>query len=199
MPTSSRLPQHPIDPLFTRRWSPRAFTGEAISQAELMHCLEAARWAPSASNSQPWRFVYALRDTPAWAPIFDTLIEFNRDWAHRAGALIVVLSRTRWIAPGYNEQRALPAHSFDAGAAWANLALQATQSGWHAHAMAGFDSARLRSNLNVPEDYAIEAVVAIGKMGDKSVLSEALAQRETPSQRLPLEAIVAEGRFAFEA
>ncbi|MEI6114719.1 MAG: nitroreductase family protein [Burkholderiales bacterium] len=199
MSTSARQPEHPIDPLFTRRWSPRAFTGEAISHPELMQCIEAARWAPSASNSQPWRFIYALRDTPAWTPIFDTLVEFNRDWAHRAGALIVVLSRTRWIAPGYNEQRALPTHSFDAGAAWANLALQATQSGWHAHAMAGFDNERLRAQLRVPEDYVIEAVVAIGKIADKSVLSEALAQRETPSQRLPLKAIVAEGRFAFEA
>ena len=198
MPTSSRHPQHPIDPLFTRRWSPRAFTGETISHAELMQCIEAARWAPSASNSQPWRFIYALRDTPAWAPVFDTLIEFNRDWAHRAAALIVVLSRTHWIAPGYSEQRALPAHSFDAGAAWANLALQATQSGWHAHAMAGFDRELLRANLQVPEGYAIEAVVAIGRMGDKNVLSEALAERETPSQRLPLTAIAAEGRFAFE-
>ena len=110
-----------------------------------------------------------------------------------------MLSRTRWIAPGYSEQRALPTHSFDAGAAWANLALQATQSGWYAHAMAGFDHDLLRANLGVPGDYAIEAVVAIGKIADKSVLSEALAQRETPSQRLPLLDIVAEGKFAFGA
>ena len=199
MSTATRLTQHPIDPLFTRRWSPRAFTGEAISHSNLMQCLEAARWAPSASNSQPWRFIYALRDTAAWEPIFGTLVEFNRDWAHRAGALIVVLSRTRWVAPGYVEQRPLPAHSFDAGAAWANLALQATQAGWHAHAMAGFDRDLLRARLGVPGDYAIEAVVAIGRVGDKSLLPEALAQREIPSQRLPLEELVAEGKFAFGA
>ncbi len=197
MSTATRLTQHPIDPLFTRRWSPRAFTGEAISHSDLMQCLEAARWAPSASNSQPWRFIYALRDTAAWDPIFGTLVEFNRDWAHRAGALIVVLSRTHWVAPGYVEHRPLPSHSFDAGAAWANLALQTTQAGWHAHAMAGFDRDLLRTRLGVPADYAIEAVVAIGRIGDKSLLPEALAQREIPSQRLPLEELVAEGKFAF--
>lgn len=198
MSTENRLPLHPIAPIFTRRWSPRAFTPEAIPRSALMAILEAARWAPSASNSQPWRFIFAERGSPSWAPIFDTLVEFNRDWAHRAAALIVILSRTRWVAPGYTEERPLPSHSFDAGAAWASLALQATHSGWHAHAMAGFDRDRLRTALEVPADYAIEAVVAIGKIGSKEVLPESLAAKEVPSQRLPLEAIVAEGRFVFK-
>jgi nitroreductase len=198
MPTS-RQTQGPIDPLFTRRWSPRAFTGEGIDQAQLLSFLEAARWAPSSFNAQPWRFLYARRDTPAWAPLFETLSESNRGWAQRAAALVLVVSRTRWVPPGKTEAQPIASHSFDAGAAWASLAFQATLSGWHAHAMGGFDRDRARAALGVPDDHAIEAVVAIGRLGDKSVLPEALQARETPSQRLPLSAIAAEGRFSFDA
>ena len=78
MPTAARLPQHPIDPLFTRRWSPRAFTGEAMSHTELMHCLEAARWAPSAYNLQPWRFIYALRGDKGWDDFLAFTLPFNQ-------------------------------------------------------------------------------------------------------------------------
>ena len=99
-----RQSDHPIDPLFTRRWSPRAFTGEHISESTLLSLLEAARWAPSAFNAQPWRFIYGRSDTPSWQPIFDNLVEFNRGWAHRAAALIVVLSQKRYLAPGATER-----------------------------------------------------------------------------------------------
>jgi nitroreductase len=193
-----RDPQLPIDPLFTRRWSPRAFTGEAIDEPTLLSFVEAARWAPSGYNVQPWRFVYARRDTEAWGPIFETLIEFNRGWVQRASALVVVLSKTRWVPPGKTEPQAIGSHSFDAGAAWASLAFQATLSGWHAHAMGGFDRDRLRAVLGVPEDHALEAVVAIGRLGDRSALPESLRGREQPSDRLPLSAIAAHGRFAFD-
>lgn len=195
---ASRQTSHPIDPLFTRRWSPRAFTGEEITEPQLLGLIEAARWAPSAFNAQPWRFLYARRDTPAWAPLFETLGEFNRGWAQRAAALVLVLSRTRWVPPGKTDVQPIGSHSFDAGAAWASLAFQATLSGWHAHAMAGFDRERARAVLGVPDDHAIEAVVAIGRLGDKAVLPQALQDREQPSARLPLSAIAAEGRFSFE-
>ncbi|WP_304303655.1 nitroreductase family protein, partial [Pseudacidovorax intermedius] len=76
--STPRQPAHPIDPLFTERWSPRAFTEEAIPEPALMSLLEAARWAPLAYNVQPWRFIYARRDTAAWQPIFDSLVEFNQ-------------------------------------------------------------------------------------------------------------------------
>ncbi len=197
--STSREPQYPIDPLFTRRWSPRAFTGEAIEPAQLLGLLEAARWAPSAMNAQPWRFIYARRDTPAWAPLLDVLVEGNQVWAKNAAALILVLSRKRWVPPGKSEPQAIGSHSFDAGAAWASLALQTTLAGWHAHAMGGFDRERARSTYAIPDDYATEAVVAIGRLGERSLLPEALQAREQPSPRLPLEAIVAEGRFAFES
>lgn len=193
-----RQSDHPIDPLFTRRWSPRAFTGEHISESTLLSLLEAARWAPSAFNAQPWRFIYGRSDTPSWQPIFDNLVEFNRGWAHRAAALIVVLSQKRYLAPGATESQENSSHSFDAGAAWASLAFQATLSGWHAHGLGGFNRDGLRQALGIPDDYAIEAIIAIGKLGDKAILPEALQGRESPSARRPLAELVADGRFAFE-
>lgn len=194
----SRQSGHPIDPLFTRRWSPRAFTGESIDEGTLLSFLEAARWAPSGYNAQPWRFIYGRRGTPGWQPIFESLSEYNAGWAQRAAALIAILSRTRWVPPGKSEAQPLATHSFDAGAAWASLAFQATLSGWHAHGIGGFDKARLRASLGIPDDYALEAVIAVGRLGDKSVLPEALQAREAPNARLPLAELAADGRFAFE-
>jgi nitroreductase len=193
--TNPRQPDYPIDPLFTRRWSPRAFTGEPIAEPTLLGIIEAARWAPSSFNSQPWRFLYARRDTPAWAPFFDCLGESNRIWAQRASALVLLISRTRWVPPGQTEMQPLRSHSLDAGSAWTSLALQATLSGWHAHGMGGFDRELARASLGVPEDYAVELMIAIGRQGDKSILTEALQAREAPNQRLPLTELVAEGRF----
>jgi nitroreductase len=115
--TQERQAEHTIDPLFTRRWSPRAFTGETIPEATLLSFFEAARWAPSAFNAQPWRFIYGRRETPGWDPIFESLSEYNRGWAQRASALALVLSKTQWVPPGQGEPQAIASHSFDAGAA----------------------------------------------------------------------------------
>lgn len=193
-----RKPEFPVDPMFTCRWSPRAFDGEPMDHTTLMRLFEAARWSPSGFNAQPWRFIYGRRDTPAWAPLHDALNEYNRSWAHRAAVLVAVLSKTRWVPPGKSQWQPLASHAFDAGAAWASLAFQATLLGWHAHAMGGFDHEQLRQALKIPEDFAIEAVLAIGWRTDKSVLPENLQDREVMTQRLPLDAIVAEGRFSFE-
>ena len=195
--TPARKPDHDIHTLFTDRWSPRAYTGEAMPDADLQKMLEAARWAPSAYNLQPWRFVYAHRDTASWQPIFDNLIEFNRGWAQRAAALVVLVSARAAVRPGATEATPNASHSFDTGAAWASLAFQATLLGWSAHGMAGFDGDGLRSALSIPEGYAIEAVIAIGKQGDKGVLPEGLQAREMPSGRLPLAQLASEGKFAF--
>jgi nitroreductase len=193
-----RKSKYPIDPMFTCRWSPRAFNGEPMDQATLMCLFEAARWSPSSFNAQPWRFIYGHRDTPGWRPLFESLNEFNRGWAERAAVLVAVISRTSWVPPGKTQTQPIASHSFDAGAAWASLAFQATLLGWHAHAMGGFDPEQLRQALGVPQDHAIEAVVALGWRTDKDVLPEALQRREVMSQRLPLEQIVAEGRFSFQ-
>jgi len=193
--TSERVPTHPIHAQFTQRWSPRAFTGEALERTTLMRFLEAARWAPSGWNAQPWRFVYGLSGTPAWQTLLDTLAPFNQSWAHRASALVLVLSNRLYKAGPGVEAVDNPTHAFDAGAAWAQLALQAALEGWHTHGIGGFDRARARSSLCVPEHHEVLAMVAIGRRGDAAVLPESLRAREKPSQRLPLDALIGEGRF----
>jgi len=196
---TSRTPEHTVDPQFIQRWSPRAYSHEAITQAELMSLFEAARWAPSTSNTQPWRFVYALAGSSNFEAMSQTLAPTNRAWAQRASALIAVISATVAVAPGSNETKPLPVHAFDTGAAWMSLALQAHLMGWSTHAMGGVDKDALRSVLAVPDTFALHCVVAVGRQGDKTLLDEALQAREAPNARQPLSAMVCEGRFGFTA
>lgn len=195
---SSRATEAPVDPQFTSRWSPRALTGEPMPAEQLQCLFEAARWAPSASNTQPWRFVYGLAGTPGFQAILGCLVPFNQGWAHRASALIAVCSATESVAPGASEPKPSPHHAFDTGAAWMSLALQAEKMGWRTHAMAGVDTGALRAALQIPERFAFHCVVAVGRQADASLLDETLRARETPNQRQPLSALVAEGRFTFE-
>ena len=196
---TSRTPEHAVNPQFIQRWSPRAYSTEAISQTELMSLFEAARWAPSTSNTQPWRFVYALAGSGDFEAMCQTLVPTNRAWAQRASALIAVISATVAVAPGSNETKPLPVHAFDTGAAWMSLALQAHLKGWSTHAMGGVDKDALRRVLAVPEAFALHCVVAVGRQGDKALLDEALQAREAPNARQPLSAMVCEGRFGFTA
>ncbi|AMB85425.1 NADH dehydrogenase [Pseudomonas agarici] len=197
MSANPRVADYPIDAQFTQRWSPRAFTGEAIAQETLLSFFEAARWAPSAYNSQPWRFLYARRDTPNWERFLGLLNEFNRGWAQHASALVIVISKTTFKAPGAAEETPALTHTFDTGSAWGYLALQASKSGWHAHGMAGFDQDLTRQELKIPQGYALHAAVAVGKLGDKATLPDYLQERELPSPREPLSALVAEGDFSL--
>lgn len=194
---SGRQPQYPIDKLFLERWSPRAFTGEAMARDQLLTLLEAGRWAPSSYNAQPWRFIYALPATPAWEALFSTLVAFNQQWAAKASALVLLVS-AKESAPYGGPLQPNPSHSHDSGAAWANVALQAQLSGWAAHGMTGFDKEAARQKFGVPEDYSIEQVFAIGRRSDDvSGLPEQVRGAEAPNQRKPLESLVAEGRFGF--
>ncbi|WJN58412.1 nitroreductase family protein [Pseudomonas sp. SO81] len=195
--STPRQTEYAIHPQFLERWSPRAFTGEAIAEQELFALFEAARWAPSANNAQPWRFVYARNGSPNWARLFDLLGENNRRWAAKAAALVVLISRTHHRRPGASEDSPLLSHSLDSGAAWASLALQAQHSGWSSHAIGGFDRERARSELGVPDGYQVELAIAIGRRGDAAELPEDLRAREQPTQRQPLASLVAEGRFSF--
>jgi nitroreductase len=190
-----RSADHEIEPIFLERWSPRAFSGAAISESELMRLFEAARWAPSSYNSQPWRFVYARRDTAHWPAMLSLLSDMNRSWCKEAAVVMVVASSETMLPPGQDKPIPSWSHSFDAGAAWAYLALQAIKLGWHAHAMVGFDRDRAFAELGFPQGYRIEAAIAIGKLGDKSRLPEPLQARESPNGRSPLSATVFEGSF----
>ncbi|PLP88702.1 nitroreductase family protein [Pseudomonas sp. FFUP_PS_473] len=197
MSANPRVADYAINDQFIQRWSPRAFTAEPISEETLLSFLEAARWAPSAYNSQPWRFLYARRDTPNWERYLGLLNEFNRSWAQHASALVIIASKTTFTAPGASEETPALWHTFDTGSAWGHLALQASLSGWYTHGMAGFDQALTRKELKIPEGYDLHAVVAIGKLGDKASLAEGLQAREVPSPRRPLSELAAEGDFSL--
>ena len=192
----NRTSGHEIDPLFLERWSPRAFTGEPIPEAELMTLFEAARWAASSYNSQPWRFVYARRDTPHWAPVFGLLNEFNQSWAKYAAAVVILASSSTMVPPGKDAPIPSHSHSLDAGAAWTQLALQATRMGWFTHGMVGFDIPRAFAELGFPEGYRVEMAIAIGRKGDKATLPDYLQGREMPSDRKPLSETVFEGKYS---
>ena len=191
--SAHREAAYPIEPLFIDRWSRRAMSGEVLSEVELMTLFEAARWAPSSGNFQPWRFLYARRDTDFWPAFFDLIKPSNQAWAARAGALVLVVSRTHFEGDG----RPCVTHSFDSGAAWQNLALQAWLNNLVAHGIEGFDYERARRVLRVPATYAVEAMVVLGHPGSKTALSESLQNREQPNGRRPLTQTVCEGPFSL--
>ncbi len=186
-----RKPEFPVGELFLRRHSPRAMSGEKISEDELMSLFEAAKWAPSAYDSQPWRFLYAFRETPGWDRFFNLMGDFNKMWTKNAGALIVIVSKNNFE---HNGQPSVT-HSFDAGAAWENLALQGTVSGLVVHGMSGFDYEKAKKDLEVPEGYSVEAMVAVGKPGKKEDLPEDLRKAEIVSERKAVKEIAFEGKF----
>jgi nitroreductase len=186
-----RVPDHPIDRLFVDRWSPRAMSGEAIAEQELLTLFEAARWAPSSGNSQPWRFLYARRETEHWPLFLDLLVERNREWCVKAAVLVVFISRTAHHETG----RPLVTHAYDTGSAWMSVALQGWLKGLVVHGMAGFDYARARATLNVPDEFSVNAMCAIGRPGRIEDLPESHRARETPSQRRPLADSISEGPF----
>ena len=187
--SSVRKSDTKVEKLFLDRWSPRSMSSEKITKAELMTLFEAARWAPSCYNEQPWRFIYALRETPQWKPLFDLMVEFNQNWVKNAAALVLVLSRNTSTHNG----APFATHSFDTGAAWGSFALQGTASGLVVHGMAGFDYDKARTALKIPDHYTVECMVAVGKPDDKSKLPGGLAEKEVPSQRKPLSEIAFEG------
>jgi nitroreductase len=181
-----RKAEYPIDKIFINRWSPRAMTGEPVNKQELMSLFEAARWAPSSYNNQPWRFMYTYKDSDDWQLFFNLLAPGNQKWAKDAGILIVVASHTLFA---FNNKPSRT-HSFDAGAAWENLALQASIMGLAVHGMEGFNYERARSELNIPQEYAVEAMIAVGR--------PAHDQREELTDRMKVDEFAFEGKFRHE-
>jgi nitroreductase len=192
-PLEHRTADYPIEKIFLQRWSPRAMTGEPLTERELMTLFEAARWAPSTYNEQEWRFLYARNGGEHWQKFFDLLVEGNQSWCKKAAVLVVVLSHKVFALNG----KPNPVHTFDAGAAFENLALQGAAMGLVVHGMAGFNRDKARADLNVPDDYDVEAMIALGRPGDPDDLPEQLREREVPTGRKPIAEIAREGDFAF--
>lgn len=186
-----RKSELPINSLILRRWSPRAMSGQAISQKDLMTIFEAARWAPSSYNNQSWRFIYAHRDTAEWKVLFDLLVEFNQTWCKNAAVLIVIISKNTF---DYNNKPSRT-HSFDVGAAWENMCFQATDMNLVMHGMEGFDYEKAKKQLMIPEDFTVEAMCAIGRPGKKEDLPKDLQAREEPSDRKSISEVTFHGKF----
>lgn len=187
----NRKSDYPIHPLILNRWSPRAMTGEELKDSEIMPLFEAARWAPSSYNGQPWRFLYAKKNTPHWGKFFDLLAEGNKQWCINAALLGMVISRKTF------ERNNKPSitHSLDAGAAWENLCLEGTSRGLVVHGMEGFDYKKAKTDLSIPEEYEVLAMFAVGKKGAKSVLTPELQKREVPGDRKRVSEFIFEGPF----
>ncbi len=193
--TNQREPDYPIHEIFLNRWSPRAFTAQPITREELLTMLEAARWAASSYNSQPWRFIYALRDTPSWERFLNLLVPFNQSWAKESSALVFLVSSPTMRSPRSGNEVPSPTHSLDAGTASGYFALQASLMGWYVHGMVGFDANRAFEDLSVPNGHKVEAVYAVGRKADPAGLPEELRARELPSDRRSLEELAFEGGF----
>ena len=175
------------------RWSPRTMSGEELSAAELTRLFEAARWAPSSFNSQPWRFIYADRASKMWEKFKSFLVAFNQKWCEKASALIVVISKNTFDHDGTPSRT----HSLDAGAAWQNLALQGNSMGLVVHGMSGFDYDRVKTELAIPDGYTVEMMIAVGKPGHKRSL-DSLKEIEEVSDRKPVSEIVMKDGFKSE-
>lgn len=163
--------QVPIDPLLAKRWSPRAYEAEkSVTREDLLALLEAARWAPSCFNEQPWRMIVFDRfdNTSEWEAMADCLTERNQLWARSAPILIVVTSVSAFSHNGKHNRW----YQYDSGAASENICLQAASMGLAAHQMGGFDADKVRQNFGVPEDVEVMAVIAVGHPGDINDLHE---------------------------
>jgi nitroreductase len=167
-------------------------TGEPLTDEEFFPLFEAARWAPSSYNCQLWRFIVARRQNrQEFDKFFGLLTPGNQVWAKNAAALVVVASRIRFE---YNDKPSVT-HAFDAGAAWQNLALEATRRELVAHGMEGFDYGRAKTELLIPDDFEVHAMIAIGRRAPAENLPEKYRAMERPTSRRPLKEIVFQGAF----
>jgi len=175
-------------PIFHQRWSPRSFSDREVSHADLAKVFEAARWAASSNNEQPWRFLVGIRNSPTHNKIHSALVGFNQSWAGAAPVLILGVANTKFTTNGNPNGYAF----YDLGAASSYITLQATALGLSAHQMAGYDHDAARKTLEIPEDYVLGSVIALGYQGEPAALpNQQLLERElAPRQRKPLRELV---------
>ncbi len=167
------------------RWSPRAFDEAPVEKDELMAVLEAASYAPSCFNEQPWRFTVA-DDEDKLKRLRGILAPSNQEWANRAPVLILIASKKNFEHNNKNNKW----HEFDAGTAWGFMALEAQRRGLITHAMGGFDKEKAYREFNISDEYDLITVVALGRYGDKSNLSKELQEREQPAARKGIDELI---------
>ena len=194
--TDERSPGHPVDPIFINRWSARSFTGETMPEEDLLTMFEAARWAHSSANRQPWRFSYTLRGEPDFEQYVQFLDDGNQQWAHKAAAIVIVISAKFTTPADGSAPRPIGTHSLDTGCALQSFTLQAAMMGYIAHPMAGIERERIVAGLGIDQErYRIEAAIAIGRLADKQFLPEKYREREKKSGRRPLAETAFKGMF----
>jgi len=189
--------EYPVNDLVRNRWSPRAFSQKAIAAEDLRSLFEAARWAPSSNNEQPWAFIVATRDNDEdFSKALQPLVEFNANWAKKAFVLGYAVSELKFAknnAPNRNAQ-------YDTGAAMALLCVEATARGLVVHQMAGFDPDTAREVFDIPEGWEAIAAFAIGYPGDPASLPEPYRDRESaPRVRKPIRDFVMSGSWGHTA
>jgi nitroreductase len=189
--------EHPVHALIQNRWSPRAFSEKPISKETLRSLFEAARWAPSSNNEQPWAFVVATKDeSEGFARILGTLVEFNQSWAKEAPLIGIAVSSMEYARNKNPNRNAF----YDTGAAMAYLTTEATARELFVHQMAGFDPQKAAEVLQIPKGWEAIAAFALGYAGDPNSLSELMRQRElAPRTRKPMSELVMSGKWGEPA
>jgi nitroreductase len=183
----------PVHDLIRHRWSPRAFSDKPVEPAVLASLFEAARWAPSSSNEQPWAYLVATKDNPEdFAKTLSVLVEFNAAWAKNAPVLALAVSHLKFQSNGNPNRNAF----YDTGAATVLFSIEALARGLYVHQMGGFDPAKAKLVFEIPEDWEAIAALAIGYPGKTDSLSQKLQDREVaPRTRKPLAEFVMSGRW----
>jgi nitroreductase len=188
---------HPVHEFIRNRWSPRAFSDKTLSPETLRSLFEAARWAPSSSNEQPWAFLVATKQDPEnHAKTLRTLVEFNQAWAQHAPVLVIAVSEMEFARNNTPNRNAF----YDTGAAVAHLTMEATARGLFVHQMAGFDPHKASELFSIPRGWEPIAVFAIGFPGDPDSLPDKLRERElAPRSRKPISEFVMSGKWGHSA
>jgi nitroreductase len=186
------ITRHPISEAARKRWSPRAFKDQPVEKEKLIGLLEAARWAASGGNAQPWRFIIGINHDETWETIFHALDPGNQEWNKHVPVLMVAIGAK--ISPF--DGNISPVFQYDAGQAVATLTLEAVHQGLHVHQMGGFSVEMVKEKFEIPDAFLAITVIAVGYIGDPETLSEKLKQRELQVRsRKNLEDIVFSGKF----
>ena len=180
-----------INPVLASRWSPRAFSNKEIDDRALIKMFEAARWAPSSMNDQPWHFIIGRKGEESYQKIFETLVEFNQLWAINAPVLVLCIGSIN-----RSDTTANPAYKYDTGQAVAHLSIQAMYDGIYVHQMGGFSEKKAAELFQIPEHYEALTVLAIGYLGNPEMLPLRMQKSENAERfRKPLHDFVFENKF----
>lgn len=188
-PTNNK---YPINNLIKQRWSPRAFSNKAVEKEKIQSILEAARWAPSAFNEQPWRFIVSQKGDDTYENILKTLIDWNIQWAGKANVLIVNIAKKTFSHNGKQNVT----FKYDLGQAVGSMIIEVVNQGLYSHQMSGFDANKAAELLNIPDDFQAVSVTAIGYYGNINELPEDMAEIEIkPRERKELKEIIFNNKF----